>query len=81
MLWVRKEAMVKLGLTTLEHVAEVSLSGLPPSVPPAGEHRRHRWAGYSIVDLSLTAPPAVGAVVSECEIDVVPFDRVCAGLP
>jgi 4'-phosphopantetheinyl transferase len=81
MLWVRKEALVKLGRTTLEQMAEVSLYELPPTLPRAGQHRRHRWAGYSIVDLSLTAPPAVGAVVSECEIDVVPYDEVRAGLP
>jgi 4'-phosphopantetheinyl transferase len=78
MLWVRKEALVKLGLTTVDAMTDLDLSGLPFAVPTGGQHRRLRWDRYGVVDLSLAVPPAVGAVVSESEIEVVPVAQLTA---
>jgi 4'-phosphopantetheinyl transferase len=75
MLWVRKEALVKLGLITLDTMSEVDLSDLPPA-PPAACHRHVHWHGYEIIDLALGAPAALGAVASESNIEVVGLDRL-----
>jgi 4'-phosphopantetheinyl transferase len=75
MLWVRKEALVKLGLTTLDTISEVDLSDLPPA-PPAVGHRHMHWHGYEIIDLTLGAPAALGAVAGESTIEVVGLDRL-----
>lgn len=76
LLWVRKEALAKVGRTTLDTMGDLDLSGLPLTLPTAGRHRRLRWDRYTVVDLSLESPASVGAVVSESEIDVVPLDRL-----
>ncbi len=76
LLWVRKEALVKLGHASIDDMPGVDLSGLPLTVPAGGGHRRLRWDGYALVDLWLTGPAAVGAVISESEIAVVGLDRL-----
>jgi 4'-phosphopantetheinyl transferase len=80
MLWVRKEALVKLGLTTLDAMSEIDLSDLPPAPPTTG-HRQMHWHGYQIIDLFLGVPAALGAVASESEIEVVGLDSLDVGRP
>jgi 4'-phosphopantetheinyl transferase len=75
MLWVRKEALVKLGLTTLDAMGEVDLSDLPPP-PPAVGHPQVHLQGYEITDLALGPPAALGAVAGESTIEVVGLDRL-----
>jgi 4'-phosphopantetheinyl transferase len=76
MLWVRKEALVKVGSTTLDELSTVDLSALPMGLPGAGRPRRNRWGAASLVDLAYADPPAIAAVVSRSPIDVVPLDRL-----
>lgn len=67
-LWVRKEALVKIGHATLDGVAglDVSTPPLPPSDHPAVSAR---LAGYELVEWS--GPRAVGAAVSSTPLIIL----------
>lgn len=50
-LWVRKEALVKVGAASLDRLADVDLSALPlPAAPGAG--RARRWGSWTLTDWS-----------------------------
>jgi 4'-phosphopantetheinyl transferase len=60
--WMRKEALIKVGLTTLGTMAEVDLSGLPPlAVPPAGAPaaRQTRFGRWHVLDWAGEAGPGL----------------------
>jgi 4'-phosphopantetheinyl transferase len=59
--WVRREALVKVGVITLDTLRNVELSHLPP-VEPAHASAEHRWAGFVITDWCLGL--ALGAVAA-----------------
>lgn len=80
-LWVRKEALVKLGVADLGAMSDLDLSELTVDLTASGQRRPApqrpgEWGGYRIIDLRLDEPAAWGAVVSESDIEVVPLDRL-----
>lgn len=80
MLWVRKEALVKIGRAALDGIDRLELADLP--LTPIGEgHRRMTYGELAMVDLALRAPPAMGAIVSVHHLriaqleELLPWDR------
>src|SRR5215218_7885759 len=66
LLWVRKEAMVKIGAVTLDRLSQVDLSALPvdrPVVP-----RRLRFGPLHFLELAQDDPPVAFAVASTAEL-------------
>ncbi|MFF2348933.1 4'-phosphopantetheinyl transferase family protein [Kitasatospora sp. NPDC058115] len=63
-LWVRKEALIKIGRTTLDGLAEVDLSGLPLDLP-GGRPRLSAFEGLQLLDWVDEAHGAAVAAVSE----------------
>ena len=61
--WVRKEAMVKAGVASLEQMGELDLTSLP--LEPEG-FLRSQWEGWHILDWTAVGKPAIGAVVARC---------------
>jgi 4'-phosphopantetheinyl transferase len=59
--WVRKEAMVKAGVASLDQLREVDLASLPPE--PEGL-LVSQWDGWHILDWTAVGKAAIGTVVS-----------------
>jgi 4'-phosphopantetheinyl transferase len=59
--WVRREALVKMGVVTLDTLRNVDLSRLPP-LEPAHDPAAYRWAGFVLTDWCLGL--ALGAVAA-----------------
>jgi 4'-phosphopantetheinyl transferase len=76
-LWVRKEAMVKLGVARLDSMRDIDLSALPYE-PLAAGHRRTTHDGLNVLDLTLAEPAALGAVVSRTLITVASLETLAA---
>jgi 4'-phosphopantetheinyl transferase len=60
-LWVRKEALVKLGRLSLDALTEADLSALPVGEAPAVTHR---WHDLYVLDWSDATHDVLGAAVS-----------------
>lgn len=63
-LWVRKEAMVKLGVASLDTLSAVDLSALPVDEPHAGT-RLLRHGDHYVLDWHDRARGALGAAVAD----------------
>lgn len=61
--WVRKEALVKLGVVDLDGLGTLDLAMLPVADRSVGR-RHHRFGGWHVVDWSVSAPESVGALVA-----------------
>ncbi|MFF8768948.1 4'-phosphopantetheinyl transferase family protein [Kitasatospora sp. NPDC015120] len=69
-LWVRKEALIKIGRTTLDGLAGVDLSGLPLDLP-GGRPQLSPFEGLQLLDWVDEAHGAAVAAVSEVPPRVV----------
>ena len=62
--WMRKEALIKVGLTTLGTMSEIDLSGLPLAVAPGGS-RQTRFGRWHLLDWSGGAGAGLAAVSAQ----------------
>ncbi|MER5350510.1 4'-phosphopantetheinyl transferase superfamily protein [Kitasatospora sp. NPDC002551] len=76
-LWVRKEALVKIGRTTLDGLASVDLSGLPLDLP-GGAPLLSPFEGFQVLDWVDEAHGAAVAAVSELPPRAVALDALRA---
>lgn len=67
-LWVRKEALVKVGAASLDRLTDVDLSALPlPGVPGVGPGQR--WGAWTITDWSDDRHVAAVAALGEVRLE------------
>ncbi len=80
LLWVRKEALVKAGLASLDAMSSLDLADLPFERPGSGQHPM-RYGDLTLLDLALPETAGLGAVASEQRLRVLTLEELMRATP